>query len=251
MINDRFLADKGLGEAALPFRLQKKALLKSLNFPLDPVTQIISPSDGIALNNALRFKLAETGNFLVVVSEMNAETAITPLLIVKGGVFIWRDHLGNKIEVDIDRALDIMCNLPYGTWLEIADMLWDAQTIGGRLLYESSQSQILEVQQALAAPSKLLDKKSIPTFVGNLAWLEIRRTDHQRWQKYLNLLGFESFLPYGKIRRLCRLFQDYFSGFEVLKQISPMPTIEFALRDGDLIVIDIDWPAQWIEGRCP
>jgi hypothetical protein len=58
---------------------------------------------------------------------------------------------------------------------------------------------------------------------------------------HLNIYSFDV------VRDICRKMPPMAS-FEELRSISQLPTLEFAFS-GQLMVIDIDWPAQYIEKK--
>jgi len=245
MINDRFLVNQGSSDSNWPLRLQKRHLLGELGFPIDSNTQPFNSNDIALLRPALTHELSKPVDFLVVISEPVTST-ITPLLTAIDGNLIWRDHLGNKNYVSFDKALSLIERLPDGTMVEIAKLPWGSETIGGRLIYESTKIQTIEIQQGLIAPSKILNDQTKPTFVGSLEWLEIDRANYQLWTEYLKSLGFSQFINYGKVRQLCRQIQSHFAGLESLTKVSAMPTIEFSWLENNLTITDVDWPKQWI-----
>lgn len=250
-IDENFLDREGSRfgiDIQLPLRLQKRAILATLGFPQNREVKSCSVQDWQAVQDLFTEYMEGSCPFLVIVSEMPMMTLIPPLfIVVSESEVIWRNDKGAKKRISPRMALKAISRLRPNTWLEFTPSLWDKGATGGRVIYDGTENQIIEIQER-TIPAKLLEDKSLPVFSGSLHYLEIGRLEHMDCSARLKDLGFRSVMPFGVIRSLCKKLQPYFHGFEELTTVSPKPAYEFALlNDGSLVSLDVDWPSQWKE----
>lgn len=226
----------------LPFKLQKRQLLKKLNFPLDQ--NVI-----IKFRELSKFRInfdffQKDLPFLIGVHSKPMYSYITPFFIVNTREDIeYYDHCGCKKYLNSpDEIIEEICsNFIETTWIEFVKSIWNATTIAGRLIYCSFLQQILEIQKGVSSKEvgnnrEIYFSTELLRFRFNQAYniLNVR--------EYIDRSGFQR----KEIDKILNALRIYQSGFESLKKISSLPTLEFGYtEEGRLIVIDVDWPEQY------
>lgn len=252
VMNECFLTNMGgkYGfDQGLPLRLQKRALLKALGFPGDPKMKKCRSCETDKVKKLFKEYSTEGYPFLIIVSEKPMPTLVPPLFNVKDTNRVqWRDNQGTKRFIDADKALSIIKAYAPNTWVEFSPCPWRKNAIAGRLIYVSIDNQIIEVQRG-TIPSKLIDDRQLSTYVGELNFLDIERYRYLEDSRRLRATRYISILPFNIILDICRKMPEITS-FKKLCLISKFPTLEFAITEtGQMITIDIDWPAQWVENK--
>jgi len=252
VMNECFLANAGSKygiDLSLPLRLQKRALLKALGFPGDPKLKGCRACEAKKVKQFFNEYCAEGYPFLIIVSEKPMHTLVPPLLVVNGLDSVqWRDDQGAKQTISADEALAVINQYPQATWVEFTPRPWNEHTIAGRLIYTSMENQVLEIQQG-TVPAKLINDRQLPTYVGELSFLEATRRSYLGDSRRLREVGYLNICSFDTIRSICRAMPPLVS-FEELRLVSRLPTLEFAFTEtGRLMAIDIDWPAQYIEKK--
>ena len=252
VMNECFLANAGSKygiDLSLPLRLQKRALLKALGFSGDPKLKGCRSCETGKVEQFFKEYGAQGYPFLIIVSEKPMRTLVPPLFVVSGSDSVqWRDDQGAKQVISADEALAVIGQYPQTTWVEFTPRPWNEHTIAGRLIYTSIENQVLEVQQG-AVPAKLINDRQLPTYVGELSFLEGTRRGYLDDSRRLREAGYLNICSFSVVRSICREMPPIAS-FEELRLISRLPTLEFAFTEtGRLMAIDIDWPAQYIEKK--
>ncbi len=251
-INEYFLADMGSRygfDQNLPLRLQKRVLLKALGFPGDPKLKNCRSCDTDRVEKFFKKYSAEGYPFLIIVSKRPMLTLVPPLFYVQDANRVqWRDDQGTRRIITTSKMLSIIRRYSKTTWVEFFPYLWRENTIAGRLIYIAWDNQILEIQQN-TIPAKLINNKRLLTYVGNLNFLDVERCYYLEDSCYLHDAGYLSIFPFNMVRNICRKMPAI-TCFEELRIISRFPTVEFAITETSrLMVIDVDWPAQYIEKK--
>jgi hypothetical protein len=252
VMNECFLANAGSKygiDLSLPLRLQKRALLKALGFPGDPKLKGCRVCEADKVKRLFKEYSTEGYPFLIIVSEKPMHTPVPPLFVVNGFDSVqWRDDRGTKQTISADKALAVISRYPQTTWVEFTPRPWNEHTIAGRLIYTSMDNQVLEIQQGIV-PAKLINDRQLPTYVGELSFLEATKRGYLDDSRRLREMGYLNICSFGVIRSICRAMPPM-SSFEELRFVSRLPTLEFAFTEtGRLMAIDIDWPAQYVEKK--
>jgi len=252
VMNECFLANTGSRygiDLSLPLRLQKRALLKALGFPDDPRLKGCRACEADKVKRLFKEYSAEGYPFLIIVSEKPMRTLVPPLFVVSDSDSVeWRNDQGAKQSISTDKALAVIGQYPETTWVEFTPRPWNERTIAGRLIYTSMENQVLEIQQG-TVPAKLINDRQLPTYVGELSFLEVTRRSYLDDSRRLREVGYLNICSFDTIRSICRAMPPMAS-FEELRLVSRLPTLEFAFTEtGCLMAIDIDWPAQYIEKK--
>lgn len=252
VMNECFLANAGSKygiDLSLPLRLQKRALLKVLGFPGDPKLKGCQACEANKVKQFFDEYCAEGYPFLIIVSEKPMHTLVPPLFVVNGsGGVQWRDDQGAKQIISADEAQAIIGQYPQTTWVEFTPHPWNEHTVAGRLIYTSMENQVIEIQQG-TVPAKLINDRQLPTYVGELSFLEVTRRGYLDDSRRLREAGYLNICSFGVVRSICRAMPPMAS-FEELRLVSRLPTLEFAFTEtGRLMAIDIDWPAQYVEKK--
>ncbi len=250
IMDENFLVDAGSRyriDKNLPYRLQKRELARTLGFPSNDRLKACNSSEHERVEELIAECCALGYPFLIIVSEKPMATLVPPLFTVNGVNSVnWRDCRGEKCRITVDAASRIIRDYPKDTWLEFSPLLWNPLTIAGRLAYMSSVRQVLEIQQG-TLPAKLIDDKKLLTYMGELNFLDLERCQYLESRRWLESRGYPV-CPFNIVRFVCKRLQPLFSGLEALLDIAKIPTLEFALTEtNQLIVVDIDWPEQFIE----
>ena len=252
VINECFLANAGSKygiDPNLPLRLQKRVLLKALDFPGDPKLKGCRSCETDKVKQFFKEYCDQKYPFLIIVSEKPMLTLVPPLFVVSDLNSVqWRNNQGSKRIVTASEALATIGKYSHGTWVEFAPNPWGERTIAGRLIYTSIENQVLEVQQG-SVPAKLINDRQLPTYAGELSFLEVERRGYLEDSRRLRNAGYPNICSFSVIRSICREMPPMTS-FEELRLISQLPTLEFVFTETSrLIAIDIDWPAQYIEKK--
>lgn len=248
VMNECFLANAGSKygiDLSLPLRLQKRALLKALGFPGNPRLQSCKSKDSERVSALFSEHISAGFPFVIIVSEKPMFTLVPPLFVVSDFDNVqWRDDQGVKQTITVSEALKIIGGYPETTWLEFTPDIWSKQTVAGRIIYYSAENQTLEIQQG-AIPSKLINDRQLPTYIGELSFLEVTRRGYLDDSRRLREAGYLNICSFSVVRSICRAMPPMGS-FEELRLVSRLPTLEFAFTEtGRLMAIDIDWPAQY------
>lgn len=252
VMNECFLANAGSKygiDTSLPLRLQKRALLRTLGFPGDPNLKACKSNATKKVKQLVK-EYSDLGYpFLIIVSEKPMTTLVPPLFIVNNQDNVqWRDDQGTKQIVSTSEAVAIIERYPSTTWVEFAPSPWGEQTVAGRLIYTSMENQVLEMQQG-TVPARLINDRQLPTYVGDLSFLEVSRRGYLEDSRRLRDVGYFTICSFTTVRSICREMPPLTS-FEELRLVSQLPTLEFAfIQTGQLMAIDTDWPAQYIEKK--
>lgn len=231
----------------LPLRLQKRDLLKALKFPGDPKLKRCRSCETGKVVQLFREYCTQGYPFLIIVSEKPMFTLVPPLFVVSASNSVqWRDDKGTRKVLSAKEALAVIKQFPQTTWVEFAPCPWNERTVAGRLIYVSMESQVLEIQQG-TVPSKLINDRQLPTYSGELSFFEASMRDYFEASRRLRDAGYLNICSFDAVRGICRKMPPMAS-FEELRFISQLPTLEFAFT-GQLMAIDIDWPAQYIEKK--
>lgn len=252
VMNECFLANAGSKygiDASLPLRLQKRALLKALGFPGDPRLKRCQSCEIGKVAQLFKEYDAQGYPFLIIVSEKPMLTLVPPLFVVNDANSVqWRDNQGTKQAITASEALSIIEGYPQTTWVEFAPNPWGERTIAGRLIYIAVDNQILEIQQGTVL-AKLINDRQLPTYDGELSFLDVSRHRYFEDSRRLRDLGYLNICAFSVVRNICREMPAI-DRFEELRLISRFPTLEFAFTGtGRLMAIDIDWSAQYIEKK--
>jgi len=252
VMNECFLANAGSNygiDLGLPLRLQKRALLKALGFPGDPKLEGCRSCEADKVKRLFEEYSTKGYPFLIIVSEKPMRTLVPPLFVVNGLDSVqWRDNQGAKQTISADEALAVINQYPQTTWVEFTPRPWNERTIAGRLMYTSMENQVLEIQQG-SVPAKLINDRQLPTYVGELSFLEGTKRGYLDDSRRLQEAGYLNICTFSVVRSICRAMPPI-NSFEELRLVSRFPTLEFAFTEtGRLMAIDIDWPAQYIEKK--
>ncbi|MBU3957198.1 hypothetical protein KKI19_02935 [Patescibacteria group bacterium] len=113
-------------------------------------------------------------------------------------------------------------------------------TIAGRIIYFSFAEQLIEIQKGVMAHDIGQEREKFPYLNVDLQFFEI--SDRIEYGHLLLQSGFKKTEVDGIISCLAK----YAKGFESLKNISRLPTLEFAYTvERRLVVVDVDWPRQY------
>jgi hypothetical protein len=251
VINEHFfkkgVAQKYGLDVGLPIRLQKKALLKTLGFTLDGRLQLVQASDLGGVQRLLSNLAATGAPFLILVDERFMRSHIPPLYFIRNKEdVVFRNHEGSRKALTWEELELSLLRHAESTWLSFVPVLWHERSLAARLIYEGENRQVLEMQRG-TSPSQLLNDRSLACFAGEISHLDVDRLEYILVQQRLEALSFKV-LPFGVVRTVCRSLSTLESGFESLTRIASMPTLEFAFQEnGELIVVDVDWPSQWVD----
>lgn len=250
LMDERFLLSLGSKyriDSRLPLRIQKRQLLGALGFPGNPDLKTCRARSSRTLKRLWAEYSTEGLPFLIVVSEKPMKTLVPPLFVVRGENSIeWRNDRGVLQEIGKSRVFKEIARYGPSTWVEFTPYIWGEQVFAGRVLYESTGRQILEVQEE-TIPSRIMNDRELPVFSGEIRFLDLDRLSYLASVRRLESIGYKYVLHFGTVRFVCKALQPYRAGFEKLLGIAKHPTFEFALdKSGRMTSIDIDWPAQWI-----
>jgi len=251
IMDESFLNRKATGfniDESLPLRLQKRQLLEFLGFPENKKLKpcLATRSQEIEL---LFREYSEIGfPFLLIVSEKSSCSIIPPLFVVEAvDKITWRNDRGEKKGISYNDMLDVIALFGPLTWLEFSNYIWGSETTAGRLVYMSQHEQIIELQKGIL-PSQLLSRNELSLYSGPVSYLDLQLRGYKETASSLRILGYKEIFGFDVVRGAVKYLARFFSAFEKLAKISPMPTLEFGiLRDQTFIFIDVDWPSQWKE----
>jgi len=251
-MNECFLANTGSKygiDASLPLRLQKRALLRALGFLGDPRLKGCRSCETSKVKQLFKEYCVQGCPFLIIVSEKPMLTLVPPLFVVNDANSVqWRDNQGTKRTITASEALSIIGGYPQTTWVEFSPNPWGERAIAGRLIYIAMDNQVIEIQQG-TVPAKLINDRQLPTYVGELSFLDAERHRYLKDSRRLRDAGYLNICPFSVVRNICREMPAMAS-FEELRFISQLPTLEFAFTGtGRLMAIDIDWPAQYTKKK--
>lgn len=230
----------------LPLRLQKRALLRAIGFPIDSGLRSFRVTERALIKVCLSEHLKRRKPFLVVVSEKPLCSVCTPLFAVKNKKeIVYRDRNHKRRKVSVPALLKQISSFSRESWVEFAKILWEHGTAAGRLIYENRERQLLEIQDGVI-PAEIGNCRDLPYFLSELDRFDCEDSFNFDRIK-LREVGFNIGFPRELVGRLCNELALFADAFEILRHIAPLPTLEFAyVRHRQLIAIDIDWPAQWV-----
>ena len=230
----------------LPLRLQKRALLKAIGFPIDSQLRSFQVTQSEHIRACFSRSLARRRPFLIVVSEKPLRTVCTPLFIVKSKKeILYRSRNNKSRKIRPNAVSKQILAFSKESWVEFARILWGHGTIAGRLIYENRERQLLEIQEGVV-PVEIANRKNLPYFLSELTCFKCGGSFNFDRIK-LREAGFNIGFPRELVERLCDDLSSFSDSFEILKRVAPWPTLEFAyLHCHRLIAIDVDWPAQWV-----
>lgn len=230
---------KILVDESLPFKLQKRELLEKLGFPIDD-TQLLPMRDCVHDQIAELVKSNEGTVFLIGIHLKPMSAIYTPFFIVEEGRVRHRDELGRIQIITQEEMFEKIKKFPSQTWLEITRLLWSSTTIAGRLIYFSSAEQLIEIQKGVMPHNIGQEREQFPYFKADLQFFEI--SDKIEYGHLLLQSGFKK----AEVESIISCLASYTRGFESLKNISRLPTLEFAYTtEKGLVVVDVDWPEQY------
>lgn len=250
VMNECFLANAGSKygiDASLPLRLQKRALLKALGFPGNPKIELCLSCEASKVEYLFEKCSVQMHRFLIIVSEKPMSSLVPPLFVVNNPQNVeWRDSHGIKRIITASEVFSIFKDYKPNTWLEFSPYIFGEKTTVGRLMFQDCDHQILEVQQGTFLP-KLMDNRELPTYMGEVSFLDIRRSGYLTDIRKLQDIGYSNVLPFATVRGI--LYQmPPLDNFERLCKIARFPTVEFAIpEDGQLFALKVDWPSQWVQ----
>ncbi len=206
-MNECFLVNAGSKYGIglnLPLRLQKRTLLRTLGFPGDPNLKACKSSETRKVKQLVK-EYGELGYpFLIIVSEKPMRTLVPPLFVVNNQDNVqWRDGQGAKRIITTSEVLAIIERYPPTTWVEFAPSPWGEQTVAGRLIYTSMKNQILEMQQG-NVPARLINDRQLPTYVGDLSFMEASRRGYLEDSHRLRDVGYFNICSFTTVQSICR-----------------------------------------------
>lgn len=227
----------------LPIKLQKRELLVVLGFPVDESHIVTAIEWRENKNNIQRFLMSDIGQRVLIRIHFKPMPTLTvPFFLREKGVIKYRDEFGHIKLCTCEESIGKIMDLPPQTWLECTELTWgaDPKNTVGRTIYFSFEKQCLEVQKGIL-PENLGKADKTPYLTIEFAYFDIRNALRNR--SLICRLGFNG-------RELINLVDDlakYLNAFNILREISKMPTPEFGFIEGKrLSVIDVDWPNQYL-----
>lgn len=223
----------------LPFKLQKRALLQKLGFPLDNSSLI--PIEDCEYDQISRLIAAGHGTTILLGVHLRPMfTIYTPYFLIHGSQVTHRDEFGNIQTITLDEMFEKLGKFPLQTWIEITELLWGVKTVAGRLIYFSYTDQLIELQKGVMPQNIGKNREKFPYFIVEL--LFFKPPDRIQYGQLLRQSGFKKIEVDDIVDSLARYMRE----FEVLKRISDLPTLEFAYREErGLVIVDIDWAKQY------
>lgn len=236
-------------DTTLPFRLQKRNLLSHLGFPRDKQTLLCPAQHHEAvLENYSSFQEKFGYPFLILVFERIMRTTTSKLFVISAvDSILWRNDSGIVTEVSYAECISTIADLTDGTWIEFARNLWTPEVVAGRLLYLDKATQEIELQQGVR-PAELVDQRDIPTYYGSVEGFWMEAHEYRSQARSLQASGYNTPLPWSIVRNVVSELSVHAVAFRQLREISRMPTLEFAFLPSSLslVCVDIDWPSQWL-----
>ncbi len=229
-------------DKSLPLKLQKRELLKKLGFPVDSNVVInLDESREEFVRIFISFNNAPP--FIIGIHAMPTFSYITPFFLVKGEYDIeYQDPQGEKKRLNsLKEIINEIYSFTGKIWIEFVKSVWNRETIAGRLIYSSYLQQILEIQKGVS--SKNIGNNREIYFYTELSRFNLSvDLNNSIVQQSIVNSGFTKL----EINNILSPLRTYKSKFEKLSRISSLPTLEFAYdKNGEIIVIDVDWPDQY------
>ena len=226
-------------DSNLPFKLQKRELLKKLRFPLDD-NVLILVQDGEKARFVFKKYIKKTP-FLIGIHLKSMATHITPFFLIgEDKIIKYRDGFGKYQIINQEKMFDKINKLSsqHG-WLEFTDSIWSPTTIAGRIIYFSSIEQLIEIQKGVVPSEIGNNREKFPYLATKLLSFSLGLQEKNN----LSNPGFKK----TEIDNLVFFLKKYRRKFEILKRIADLPTLEFGYTTKNgLIVVDIDWPSQYL-----
>ena len=251
VINGNFLQSRVGGlhlpvpDNLLPIRLQKRQILEQLGFPIDHFLKAECIAERRKIKFFVQQFLSEKESFFILISEKLMSTHIPPLFSWDGKKMSYRGGDGSTKEIPIEDLFVILDSYPSDTWVEFAKPVWKETTIVGRLIYDDSRRQTLELQTAVT-PSGMGCPDANPYFFWELAYFYC--DDFLASARFLWVRGY-TVLNRFCVSDIAWTLKSYENAFQKLREIASLPVLEFAyLGFHNMIAIDIDWPDQWVSG---
>lgn len=231
-----------------PLRLQKRELLNAVGFTNAPVSFGLCRCSEQAKVSRCFFRASKSGYpFFIVVSEKQTSSIVPPLFTVRGrNDILYRNAKGGEEAINEQQMFGLIATLGKTTWLEYVKNLWRKDTLAGRLLYYNEGMQTLELQQGVK-PAHIPDARMNRTFIGTTSFFGCSEAWYKEAIIELQRSHFENFVEFDVVWTLLRKLKKQSVGFEQLREVGSMPTLEFAYIDESILAIDIDWPTQWQE----
>lgn len=223
----------------LPFKLQKRELLEKLGFPIDD-SLVLPIQDYEQIERTLLEYDSKKMPFLLGIHLKPMPTYITPFFLIKGNRIKFRNEFGDIQFVTPEEMLERIRKFPLQSWVEFIRSIWGDTTIMGRIIYLSLNEQLIEIQKGIT-PDELGEyKEGHPYFTTELYSFGI--LDRVKYRHRLLRSGFKI----TEVENIISSLKKYIQGFESLKQIANLPTLEFGYTiERELVVVDIDWPSQY------
>lgn len=223
----RHVANKGVN------RHLKRQLLKELGFPLDErfddVTSRINPK---GIEDFLR-ESGSSGMYLVTFlpDGERLRYGIPPFFEVLSAKVIFSRHGHGIRRVGAKDVVDIVKSLPKQSAIYRTSRIWGPHVYACRLMYVSAEEQKFEIERG-----------TVPRLMG----LDRSRSSSQftlsRFKpNEAELQGIEP-----AVARIVSNLSSFSGAFEKLEKLGINPTIEFAYKeDQSIVVVDVDWASQW------
>jgi len=223
----------------LPFRMQKAQLLRNIGFPVKK-TIPVPICEQEKIKEEFDAFIEKSIPFFILTSPKPMLTRIPPLFkVISREVIFYRDWNDNVVSIEPEEIFLKIDLLPPKSWVEFTENIWGGENIAGRLTYVSMMEQILEIQKGVEI--KEIDRNPNATFGTELSFFELPSSIHDKY-KLARRTGF----LWSEVETIIRKLSSFYSGFRILKQISDFPTLEFAYTKRGLLVIDVDWPSQYV-----
>ena len=223
---------------SLPFKLQKRQLLEKLGFPIDK--SLLIPVVNL---NQIRITLSEwfkkNTSFMIGLHLNPLPTCVTPFFLIgeRKKKIKYHDEMGAEKIVTRKQILKKINEISPKSWVEFIKPIWGPTTIAGRMIYFSSDKQLIEIQKGVFPDKIGNDREKFPYFTVELEFFQIDFRNQSR-------LGN---LEIREVKSVIRSLEKHLQGFENLLRIAEMPTLElgYMQQDKKLVIIDIDWPRQY------
>lgn len=227
----------------LPFKLQKRQLLKKLKFPLDDNVLVLL-QDCEEFNKAFSSFMGQPP-FLVGIHLRPMLTNVTPFFLVDKNEIRYCNEFGSVESVSQVEMFDEIGKFASRSgWIELVKSIWGHHTIVGRLVYSSFVEQLLEIQRGVTPKQLGNDRLNFPYLYVNLCYFDTRMYRKSSEESDISLCcpGIRQ----TEVNSIISSLKKQRRKFEVLARIADLPTLEFGyVANKGLVVIDVDWPKQY------
>ncbi|MHA1657497.1 MAG: hypothetical protein ACTSUT_00020 [Promethearchaeota archaeon] len=225
-------------DSSLPFKLQKRELLKKLRFPLDDNVLVLVQDQ--KKTRLVYREYVKKIPFLIGIHLKSMTTHITPFFLIgEDKIIKYRDGFGGYQIISQEEMFNKINKFSsqHG-WLEFTDSIWNPTTIAGRIIYFSSIEQLIEIQKGVVSSEIGGNREKFPYLTAKLLFFSLEFQEKNN----LSNLGFKKI----EVDSLIFSLKKYRREFEILKRIDNLPTLEFGytVKNG-LTIVDIDWPGQY------